>query len=182
MSCGEGVCRLARPGRAALAGSEGFPEEVLAGHLPVPLRELGEPPQHRPLFLQLALVLRVRRGCLTPHTHAVQQACQHRQDGVLADCTPFLRAESRESEGWKACPPWPSAFRARKRPPRGPFSFPCCISEPTLFPLAEPRWSSGICSCRGRCYLPPLSSSASWTFTCRVRAGKELLTSKLELP
>lgn len=37
MSCGEGVCGLARPGWLALAGGEGFPEEILAGRLAVPL-------------------------------------------------------------------------------------------------------------------------------------------------
>lgn len=130
MSCREGVCRLARPGWAALAGGEGFPEEVLAGCLAVPLRELSKTPQRCPLLLQLALLLDIREGCLTPHIHAIQQACQHLQDDVLAECTPFLWAESRESEVWKSCPPWLSKFGACRHPPRVPFSFPCRISKP----------------------------------------------------
>lgn len=138
MSCREGVCRLAKPGWAALAGGEGFPEEVLAGRLTVPLWELCKPPQHCPLLLQLALLLHIQGGCLTPHIHTVQQACHHLQDDVLADCTPFLWAESRESEGWKARPPRLSRFRVCKHPPRVPFSFPCRISEPLrAFPIGR---------------------------------------------
>lgn len=182
MSCREGVCRLAKPGWAALAGGEGFPEEVLAGRLTVPLWELCKPPQHCPLLLQLALLLHIQGGCLTPHIHTVQQACHHLQDDVLADCTPFLWAESRESESWKArprrCQDSEYANILHGFPSHSPAA---SQSHWELFPLAEPCWSSRSCGCRGHCCLPSLSSSASWTLMCHDRAGKELLPSKFEL-
>lgn len=81
----------AGPGRVALAGGEGFPEEVFTGGLAVPLRELGQSPQRCPLFLQLALFFKVRGG----HVHALQQPCQHLQYGIFPQFGLLLWAESR---------------------------------------------------------------------------------------